>query len=66
MDVLLKDPGNGSDGVPRETRVQVHDCTMITVTADLTWNGPEAREVEGRWPDTRRSDGGRRSRVVDV
>lgn len=46
MDVLLKDPGNGSDGVPQETRV--HDCTMITVTADLTWSGPEAREVEGR------------------
>lgn len=41
MDVLLKD---GSDGVPRETRV--HDCTMITVTADLTWSGPEAREVD--------------------
>lgn len=44
MDVLLKDPGNGSDGVPQETRV--HDCTMITVTADLTWSGPEAREVQ--------------------
>lgn len=44
MDVLLKDPGNGSDGVPRETRVD--DCTMITVTADLTWSGPEAREVQ--------------------
>lgn len=61
MDVLLKDSGNGSDEVPQETRVR--DCTMITVTADLTWSGPEAREVEGRWPDT---DGRRRSRVVDV
>lgn len=44
MDVLLKDPGNGSDEVPQETRVR--DCTMITVTADLTWSGPEAREVQ--------------------